>query len=1062
MSPSAQLMLIMGGYAVLLTTVTVWAQRTGWIGRRPWASRAVYVLGLGAYCTTWTFYGSVGSAASGRWIFLTIYLGPTLGAFFWPGLIRRLLAVRDRFNAVSVADLLSARFGKSAGIGQLVAMSSVLAAVPYIALQMRALHTSSALVLGDGELSPHFDLVLLGALALFSAVLGVRHLRSTEPNQGLTASIALESVIKLVAFLAVGFYATFWLNDGFVEVLETAQDQLSDPSKDGFITWTSYTLISAWAFLFLPRQFHMAVVENRDVAFVRTASVWVPVFLLAMNVFVVPLAAAGLAQGLPASAADSYVVAIPAAAGAPALAWLVFLGGMSAAVGMVTLSSVTVGTMTCHHILLPLLSRVDRRRVLSRQVVSLRRATVVGILLASFAFGEALGDESTLVSIGILAFVATAQLAPIVLAALFWSGSSRAGAVGGLVMGFAGWLFTLFLPALADVQALPSDWVREGLLGLSLLKPRALFGIEGLDPVTHGIAWSLAFNVLGLVAGSALRPPSPRERDEADRFGLDAQTEEEQDHLDVHTAVTGDIELAPKLEQMVEASSRWLDESTSRGMIDDILLRHAIDGDDNVSVLQLREVKRAFEAELAAVIGVALANRTVGKAEVFGDREQRKLADHYARVMAQMDISPRELRGQVERYRAAQAEAQQQAELLERVVAERTRQLEETNAALGEAKRHAEQASAAKSEFLRNVSHEIRTPLTAILGSAQLALGGEDQGEKLMEHLQTVESNGEHLLSILNDVLDLSKVESGKLDVERIPTDPRKIVEDVQRLMGPRAHERGVGLALVLDPRTPKRILSDPTRLRQILLNLVSNAIKFTHAGEVSIRTTSPVEGELVMEVSDTGIGMTEEQLEKLFRPFAQADSSTTRLYGGTGLGLAISKSLAERLGGGLTATSRVGVGSTFTLRLEAVEVAPVDPSAGPAAEAEAPNLEGRLLLVEDNTVNQRIATAMLTRAGFEVEHAEDGAVGLGKALDAWRSGRPFDAVLMDMSMPVMDGFEATQRLRASGYTGPVIALTAHAMDDERQRCLEGGFDDFSTKPYRRDELLGILARLVG
>ncbi|MEL6184014.1 MAG: ATP-binding protein, partial [Myxococcota bacterium] len=911
MSPSAQLLLVVGGYAAVLYGLALCVERTGWLGRHRGAARMAYVLGMGAYCTTWTFYGSVGSAASGRWIFLTIYLGPTLGALFWPGLLGRLLAVRDRFRAVSLADVLSARFGKSAGIGQLVAIACMLASVPYIALQMRALRTSSALVLGGGSLSSGFDGVLLGGLGLLSAGLGVRHLRSTEPNDGLTATIAAESVIKLSAFVAVGVYATFFLHDGFVDVLEAAQRQVRNPTKDSLLTWTSYTILSAWAFIFLPRQFHMAVVENRDRDFVRTATVWVPVFLLAMNIFVVPLAGAGLAAGLPASSADSYVVAIPAAGGAPGLAWFVFLGGVSAAVGMVTLSSVTVGTMACHHLVLPFLSSFDRRGRVSRRIMTLRRVAVLVILLGAYGFNQALGDESTLVSIGILAFVATAQLAPVVLAAFYWPSVSGKGAAAGLATGFGVWLYTLFLPALADMSVLSSGWLEDGLFGLSMTRPRALLGIEGLDPVTHGLGWSLIANVLALVAGSTLSPPSRREREEAARFGDDPR--EEQSMAGDVGVVSRDIPLGPKLRKMIDASARWIDESTSRRMLDQILERSAMQNASAVSVVELREVRQSFEAELASVIGVALASRTLGAAEVFDRAEQQKLTAHFARVMADMDISPRELRGQLERYRSAQAEARQEAEVLERLVAERTRQLEDTNLALEEAKKNAEAASAAKSEFLRNVSHEIRTPLTAILGSAQLALDGEREEAQLTEHLRTVESHGEHLLSVLNDVLDLSKVESGQLEVERIPAELTNILHEVERLMGPRAAARGLGMRVEVEPSLPERIYSDPTRLRQILLNLVSNAIKFTHAGEVAVRAQAS-NRTVRVEVSDTGIGMNDEQLAKLFRPFAQADGSTTRLYGGTGLGLAISKSLAERLGGSLTVRSQTGVGSTFTL----------------------------------------------------------------------------------------------------------------------------------------------------
>jgi PAS domain S-box-containing protein len=391
----------------------------------------------------------------------------------------------------------------------------------------------------------------------------------------------------------------------------------------------------------------------------------------------------------------------------------------------------------------------------------------------------------------------------------------------------------------------------------------------------------------------------------------------------------------------------------------------------------------------------------------------------------------------------------------------------------------AEVANRAKSEFLANMSHEIRTPMTAILGYADLLAESLDKPEQL-DAVQIIRRNGEHLLAIINDILDLSKLEAGKMRVERCAVAPLEVAEDVISLLRVRAEGKRLKLRLVTDGPIPKTIQTDATRLRQILFNLVGNAIKFTELGEVRVTLRladgGPNGRPLVFEVADTGIGMTPEQLKNLFRPFQQADASTSRKYGGTGLGLAISKRLAEMLGGDITATSRPGEGSTFVVTLDPGPLADeevVQPSESRSAPSSSrpeeqdslPKLHCRVLLAEDGPDNQRIISFFLTKAGASVTVVDNGrkavelALGEGRASEANPAeGPPFDVILMDMQMPVMDGYEATRQLRARGYSGPIIALTAHAMAHDRQKCLDAGCDDYAAKPIERKELVRLVA----
>lgn len=395
------------------------------------------------------------------------------------------------------------------------------------------------------------------------------------------------------------------------------------------------------------------------------------------------------------------------------------------------------------------------------------------------------------------------------------------------------------------------------------------------------------------------------------------------------------------------------------------------------------------------------------------------------------------------------------------------------------ARRAAEQANLAKSEFLANMSHEIRTPMTAILGYADLLADGETEEQTISqeEALATIRTNGQHLLNIINDVLDMSKIEAGRMTVEKIVTNPVSIVREVQALMEPRARAKGIELQATSSTPVPVQIQSDPTRLRQILLNLVGNALKFTQRGSIRIVTELDESGSesarLRFSVIDTGIGMSAEQCDKIrqFDAFTQADGSTTREFGGSGLGLRISNALAQLLGGDIRLSSELGVGSTFTVTIPAGDIAGVSrcqvghslATPTPVSETDDADesatdtsrelrLSGmRILLVEDGPDNQRLISFLLRKEGAEVDIADNGRIAVEMVAAA---AAPFDLILMDMQMPEMDGYAATRQLRAEQYEAPILALTANAMSDDRQKCLDAGCDEFLTKPVNREQLI--------
>ena len=492
-----------------------------------------YALSLAVYCTSWTFFGSVGLAASTGYNFIPVYLGPILlFAFGWRFLLRIVRLAKSQ-NITSVADFLAARYGKSQAVGAIVTIIAVVGTLPYIALQLKAVALSVTALLGARQLQLfNLDTALVIALvmATFAVLFGTRHIDATEHQEGLIVAVAAESLVKLAAFLAVGFFVIFSVFGGISGFIDraAANPEIRKIFAQDFhgSFWVTVTFLSMVCIVLLPRQFHVTVVENNSENEIRRAAWLFPVYLVLINIFVVPIAAAGL-MVLPKGSidADMFVLGLPLAAGADVITLLAFVGGLSAATAMVIVDSVALAIMVCNGLVVPLLLRghfhdTRGQEDMAWQLLAIRRVAIFVIILLGYLFYLLLGQSHGLASIGLVSFAAIAQFAPAFFGGLVWRNATARGAIAGIVSGFAVWAYTLLLPWIIEAGWLPRSIMTEGPFGVGFLAPHALFYLR-LEPLTHGVLWSIAANMLAFVAVSLLRTPEPIERLQAHLFVLD-------------------------------------------------------------------------------------------------------------------------------------------------------------------------------------------------------------------------------------------------------------------------------------------------------------------------------------------------------------------------------------------------------------------------------------------------------------------------------------------------------------------------------------------------------------
>ena len=901
-------------YVGLLFAIAAYGDKRADAGRSLIANPYIYALSLAVYCTSWTFYGSVGRAATSGIGFLPIYLGPTLMAALWWFLLLKMIRISKANRITSIADFVASRYGKSQLLGGLVTIIAVIGIIPYIALQLKAISTSFSIILhypgvampeklGSQPFIGDNTFYIAMMLAAFTILFGTRHLDATERHEGLVAAIAFESVVKLVAFIAVGLFVTYGMYNGFTDIFQRAAENpqlhalMTMAGESGsYTSWASLTLLSMFAILFLPRQFQIAVVENVDERHLNKAIWLFPLYLLAINIFVLPIALGGLLH-FPAGGvdADTFMLTLPIAEKQIWIVALAFIGGLSAATGMVIVETIALSTMVCNDLVMPVLLRLrwlrlTERRDLSRLLLGIRRGAIVGILTLGYLYFYLAGEAYALVSIGLISFSAVAQFAPAIIGGMFWKGGNRLGTICGLSAGFLIWLYTLLLPSFAKSGWLPITFLTQGLGGVELLKPQQLFGLQGLDEISHCLFWSLFANIGLYVAISLLRRPDASEHGQAALF-VDA-------YRQAPAAGSRFWRGSASINDLLALLGRFLGPARAHEALTEYARQRRVQ--DIEAIPADADTVHHAESLLAGAIGNASARvmiASVVEEEPLGIDEVMHIIDEASQVLAysrQLEHQSRELEAATNDLRSANLRLQE----LDRL----------------------------KDDFISTVTHELRTPLTSIRAFTEILRDNPKLPDAQRENfLGIVIRESERLTRLINQVLDLSKIESGNTAWQSIQFDMRDVIHESAAAVGQLFRDSGVTLTLELPDDAPE-IVADRDRVMQVMMNLLSNAAKFCASGEgrVVVKLTHEAQA-LRVDAIDNGVGISVEDQAVIFDKFRQVGDTLTEKPKGSGLGLAISRQIIEHLGGRLWVTSQPGAGATFsfTLSLLAADVRP-------------------------------------------------------------------------------------------------------------------------------------------
>lgn len=880
-------------YLVILFGVAYFAEYRLKKGKSIINNPYVYSLSLAVYCTAWTYYGSVGRASQDGLMFLAIYIGPTIMAMFMIPVLGKIIRITKFQRINSIADFISARYGKNFSIALVVTLLCIIGVIPYISLQLKAISASFNILTQNQNTSTLFyddnTVYITIVLALFIILFGTRSVDATEKHEGLVAAVAFETIIKLFAFICAGLFIVYGIFNGIEDIFSKAYQnenlkQLFVLKESDHLSWFFMIFSSMVAMLLLPRQFQVIVIENIQEKHLKKAAWLFPLYLLIINFFVLPIAIGGKLIFFDGSVdADTFVLALPMYYNQHALSLFVFIGGFSAATSMIIVETIAISTMVSNNMVMPILLRrpafkkgIDTS--ISKYIIHIRRFSIIGILILAYLYEKNIAHHLSLVSIGFISFAAVSQFAPALLGGIYWKGASKNGALTGIIVGFLIWFLTLIIPSLANAGIIDTSILSEGVFGLTWLKPTALFGLQGFDPISHSIFWSLLFNLGSFTVVSINTKQNVQELYQADLF-VNVYKHANSDNPGLWKGTA----YIPDLNSLLE---NFLGKARSNNLIQSYAYRNKIQIDETSYIADPRLVDFS-EKILAGVIGSASARIMVRSVT----KEEEISIDEVLRILH---------------------ESQQMIEFNKEL---RKKSLELTKATeeLKTANHQLKDMDALKDEFLYTVTHELRTPLTSIRALSEIVHDNPDMDElQRSEFLNRIVKETVRLSHLITQVLNLERYESGRQKLNLSSFSMVELGQDVFESLETLAIAKQIHLNFI-HPNSSLLIHADKDLLRQVMINLLANAIKFTpSSGHIEFIIVDNHE-EIIITIQDNGKGIAKSEQPFLFDKFFQARNQTLKKPEGSGLGLAISKKIVTMHNGNIWVESEEGKGSRFS-----------------------------------------------------------------------------------------------------------------------------------------------------
>lgn len=879
-------------YLVLLFFIAYMAEKNS---KSKWVNNSyVYTFSLAVYCSAWTYYGSIGIAANSGISFLTIYLGPVIAAPLWIILLRKVIRISRQHKISSLADFISLRYGKNRFLGALVTVVCVLGILPYISLQLKAVtetfeimsdETSyvSTSILDDST----FYIAIL--LAVFSSIYGTQATDASEKHKGILTSVAFESVLKLIFFLIVGVFITYFLFDGTTDIYNQikTKDYFSkitqlNSFEDGF-NWFFTIGLSFIAIFLLPRQFQVAVLENTREKYLKKAIWLFPLYLLLFNFFVIFIAWAGKLSLGDTVNAEYYILLLPLQNGNTFLALLVFLGGFSAVISMVVVSTLALSTMVSNNLVIPygFLKSFKKNEPSQnlKHIKNIRRAAIFIIIIVSYFFYYNFSIELSLFSIGLISFVIISQLAPSFFIGLFWNRGSSRGAIAGIIVGFAITVYTLILPFTLQAITGTDRFVQEGLFGISALKPFALFGLDFLSGPAHAFFWSMFANISCYIYFSISKKGNYRERNYAEMFVDSRNYGSLQDNALVWKgeAYVNDIK---------SVLVKFLGEAQTNRALNIFFTKYDLPKDTRVADARLINFS---EKLLTGTIGSASSKiliSSVVKEEEISLVEVLKILDESKEALS-----------------------------TNKILSEKSEELTSLTNQLKNANLELVLKDKQKDEFLDTVAHELKTPLTGIRAATELLMDEDMDTKMRARFLENMIQDSDRLARLIHNILDFEKLSTGRQD---LLISAHKFNDTiVKAMMAVEQIAKAKGIVIQNNNVFDFELLYDRDRILQVFINLLSNAIKFCSANEGLILIDCTLEnGYLETSITDNGLGISSEDIEYVFDKFYQSKDQNTKKPEGSGLGLAISKQIIERHQGEIWVDKAKKTGAKFVFTL--------------------------------------------------------------------------------------------------------------------------------------------------